>query len=84
MRFHVPCWALAYVFGCDAINWYRLEQGLGRFSVVVGTTVKAAERLAQDLVADENHSRLDGGKIYIATTVGDGCILGASVVDSAC
>ena len=41
MRFHVPCWALAHVFGRDAMYWYRLEQGLGRFSVV-GTTVKCS------------------------------------------
>ena len=37
MRFHVPCWAIAHVFGRDAMYWYRLEQGLGRFSIV-GTT----------------------------------------------
>ena len=38
-RLHVPCWAIAHVFGHDAMYWYRLEQGLGRFSLV-GTTVK--------------------------------------------
>ena len=48
MRFHVPCWALASVFGHDAMYWYRLEQSLGRFSVV-GTTVKAPARLPHDL-----------------------------------
>ena len=31
---------MAHVFGRDALYWYRLEQGLGRFSLV-GTTVKA-------------------------------------------
>jgi hypothetical protein len=82
MRFHVPCWALAYVFGRDPMYWYRLEQSLGRFSVV-GTTVKVPSRLPQDLVADEKHSRLDKNKIYIATTAGEGCLLGASVTDSA-
>lgn len=82
MRFHVPCWALAYVFGRDAMYWYRLEQSLGRFSVV-GTTVKASEYLPQDLVADEKHSRLAGEKIYLAMTAGEGCILGASVSESA-
>ena len=82
MRFHVPCWALAQVFGRDAMYWYRLQQGLGRFSVV-GTTVKAPERLPQDLVADEKHSRVEGEKFYIAMTAGEGCILGASVSDSA-
>ena len=82
MRFQVPCWALAQVFGRDALFGYRLEQSLGRFSVV-GTTVKAPERLPQDLVADEKHRRLDGEKIDITTTAGEGCILGASVADSA-
>jgi hypothetical protein len=82
MRFHVPCWAIAHVFGRDAMYWYRLQQGLGRMSLV-GTTVKTSERLPQDLVADEKHSRLEGEKIYIATTAGEGCILGASVTDAA-
>ena len=34
MRFHVPCWAIAACLGRDPMYWYRLEQGLGRFSVV--------------------------------------------------
>jgi hypothetical protein len=82
MRFHVPCWALAHVFGRDAMYWYRLEQGLGRFSVL-GTTVKSPERLPKDLVADEKHSWLKGERVYIATTVAKDCILGASVAQSA-
>ena len=82
MRFHVPCWALAYVLGRDAMYWYRLQQGLGRLSLV-GTTVKASEHLPQDLVADEKHTRLVGQKIYLATTAGDGCILGAAVTAEA-
>jgi hypothetical protein len=81
-RFHVPYWALAHVFGRDPMYWYRLERALGRFSVV-GTTVKAPERLPQDLVADEKHSRVAGEKLYISTTAGAGCILGASVSASA-
>ena len=82
MRFHVPYWAIAYVFGRDAMYWYRLEQGLGRFSVV-GTTVKTPEALPRDLVADEKHSRLKGEKVYLATTAGRECILGISVADAA-
>lgn len=82
VRFHVPFWAIAYVFGRNAMYWYRLHQGLGRFSVV-GTTVKSAAHLPKDLVVDEKHSRLEGEKIYIATTAGGECILGVSVVDSA-
>jgi len=82
MRFHVPCWAIAHVFGRDAMYWYRLEQGLGRFSVI-GTTVKTPEALPSDLVADEKHPRLHGKKVYIATTAAGECILGASVAEAA-
>ena len=82
MRFHVPGWAIAEVFGRDAMYWYRLEQGLGRFSLV-GTTIKRADHLPTDLVADEKHSWLKGQRVYIATTAGQDCILGASVSPSA-
>jgi len=82
MRFHVPCWAIAHVFGRDPMYWYRLEQGLGRFRIV-GTTVKSPEHLPKDLVADEKHSWLKGQRVYIATTAAKDCILGASVAQSA-
>ena len=52
-KFGVPFWALAHVFGRDPMSWYRLECGLGRFSVV-GTTVRQAE-LPAHLLADEHH-----------------------------
>src|SRR5712692_11067088 len=78
MRFHVPCWAIAEVFGRDPMYWYRLEQGLGRFSVV-GTTVKRADRLPTDLVADEKQSWLKGERVSIATTAGPEGMLGASI-----
>ena len=81
-RFHVPCWAIAHVFGRDARYWYRLEQGLGRFSLV-GTTVKSPEYFPQDLVADAKQSWWQGERVYIATTAAQGCILGASVAPSA-
>jgi hypothetical protein len=82
MRFHVPCWAIAHVFGRDPLYWYRLEQGLGRFSIV-GTTVKKPERLPQDLVADAKHRWLKGERVSIATTAATDGILGASVAQSA-
>ena len=28
MKFHVPCWVIAHVFGRDAMYGYRMEQGL--------------------------------------------------------
>lgn len=63
-------------------SWYRLQRGLGRFSVV-GTTVKNPARLPTDLVADEKHRWLEGERLYIATTAGGECILGAAVAPSA-
>jgi hypothetical protein len=81
-RFHGPCWAIAHVFGRDAMYWYRLEQGLGRCSLV-GTTVKSPEHLPKDLVADAKHSGLKGARVDIATTAAQDCILGASVAPSA-
>jgi hypothetical protein len=80
-KFGVPYWALAYVFGHDPMYWYRLELGLGRNSVV-GTTVRRTA-LPEHLLADEHHQPRDGEKNYIATTVGEGCCLGAAVAEAA-
>ncbi len=80
-KFGVPCWALAHVFGADPMYWYRQECALGRFSVV-GTTVRRADVPAH-LLADEHHQPRDGQKVYIATTVGGGCCLGAEPAEAA-
>jgi hypothetical protein len=79
--FGVPFWALARVFGRDDMYWYRLEVGLGRYSVA-GTTVRRAD-LPEHLLADEHHQTRDGVKNYIATTVGAGCCLGAALAQTA-
>lgn len=79
--FGVPFWALARVFGKGPMYWYRLEVGLGRNSVA-GTTVRRAE-MPQHLLADEHHQTRDGEKSYIATTVGQGCCLGAALAPTA-
>lgn len=78
LRFGVPFWALAYVFGHNAMWWYRLYLCLGRFSVV-GTTVYNTDKLPQDVLADEEHVRVAGQKAYVATTIGENCMLGAEV-----
>jgi len=80
-KFGVPYWALARVFGGDPMYWFRMECGLGRCSIV-GTTVRRAE-LPVHLLADEHHQSLDGKKVYIATTVGEGCVLGAEPAEAA-
>lgn len=77
-RWGVPHWALAYVFGRNEQYWYRIEHRLGSNSVV-GTTVREADRLPRDLLADEKHTRFNGTKAYVATTVGQDCVLGASL-----
>ena len=82
MRLHVPCWAIAQVFGHDAMYGYRMEQRLGRFRIG-GTTVKNPARFPKDLVADAKPSWLKGQRVYLATTAAKDCLLGASVAQSA-
>jgi hypothetical protein len=67
-RWGVPFWALTYVFGHNDMFWYRAYISLGRNSLV-GTTVKAPERMPGDVLADEKHTRFNGEKVYVATTV---------------
>lgn len=77
-----PDWALARVFEKDVMMIYRLKTHMGRYNMV-GTTVKDPTQLPTDLGADEKHSRISGEKVYIATTVGNNCFLGASVSQGA-
>ncbi len=77
-RFGVPYWGLTYVFGRHDMYWQRLVSRLGRYDVV-GTTVKAPERLPEHLLADEKHVKWNGEKAYLATTVGQECVLGAAL-----
>jgi hypothetical protein len=79
--FGVPFWALARVFGHHPTYWYRLELALGRNSIV-GTTLRKAP-LPEHVLADEHHQPRDGEKNYIATTVAEGCCLGAALARTA-
>jgi hypothetical protein len=74
-QWDVPFDALAYVFGRDAMFWYRAWLQFGRPSLV-GTTVKAEARMPQHLVADEKITWLQGEEVCAPTTVGGGCVLG--------
>lgn len=80
-KFSVPYWALARVFGRHPSFWHRLECALGDFSLV-GTTVRRGQ-IPDHLLADEHHQTRDGQKVYVATTIGAGCCLGAEVADQA-
>ena len=56
-KFDVPFWALSYVFGKYPMYWYRLEQSVGRNSIV-GTTVRDPGDIPQHLASDEKHTRI--------------------------
>ena len=77
-----PFDALAYVFGRDAMCWYRAWLAFGRPSLL-GTPVKAPHKLPSDLVADEKLTRVAKQQVSVPTTVGGGCFLGVSVVEAA-
>src|SRR5215475_3396798 len=78
----VPFDALAYVFGRDAMFWYRAWLAFGRPSLL-STTVKNPQQVPTDLVADEQVTWVAGQEVYVPTTVGGGCFLGVSVVAAA-
>ena len=82
LKFGVPFWALAFVFGHNAMWWYRLFISLGN-NDIVGTSIYKPSDLPKDLIADEHHIRVKGKKKYVATTVGKNCFLGMEVCDSA-
>ena len=82
LRFSVPFWALAFVFGRNHMYWYRLFLSFSTYSLV-GTTLRKKETLPEHVLADEHHIRVQGQKAYVATTVGKDCILGVQAVEKA-
>jgi len=67
-KFAVPYWALAEVFGRNAMYYHRLQSSLGRNSLA-GTTVRKGS-LPQDLLGDEHHQTCDGQNLLISTSCG--------------
>lgn len=80
--FGVPNWVLKLGFGHSDMYWHRLTERLGRNSLV-GTTVRDPKKLPEHLTADEHHVDWNGAKGYVATTVGEGCILGIGLTKMA-
>ena len=82
IRFGVPFWVLAIVFGKNAMFWYRLFISLGYFNLV-GTTVYNRDKMPKHLLADEFHIRIKGVKAYVATVVAGACFLATEVCSKA-
>jgi hypothetical protein len=55
-----------------------LSRSFGRYPLV-GTTLKKPQKLPEHLLADEKHVHFNGQRAYIATTVAQDCVLGASL-----
>lgn len=81
-KYNVPSWVIAEVLGGSKMYWYRLYLSVGKYSLA-GTTIKKTENLPEHILADEEHIYINGEKSYIATTIGNECILGAEVSKTA-
>ena len=77
-KYSTPYHAIAKVLGKNSMYWYRAEISLSQYNIV-GTTVKNCLKIPQNLLLDEHHTKLIRDKIYICTTVGKNCFLGASI-----
>ncbi|MBV8130289.1 MAG: hypothetical protein JO114_21785 [Planctomycetaceae bacterium] len=64
------------------MSWDRLEQSLGRNSLV-GTTVRDPQALPPHPAADEHHARSCGEAAFIAVTAGGNCLLGIALSNTA-
>lgn len=77
-KYNTPYHAIASTQGKNAMYWYRAELSLSNYNIV-GTTVKSLDKMPKHLLIDEHHTRLGGDKIYLCSTVGGNCILGANL-----
>jgi len=66
----------------DEMYWWRALVSLGS-NHLPGTTVKSPDKLPDHLLADEKHTWWYTERVYLATTVGKGCILGAALASEA-
>ena len=82
LSYGVPYHVVASCFGRNAMFWYRLEQSLGRNSLV-GTTVRDPQALPPHLAADEHHARWCGEAAFVAVTAGGNCLLGIAFSNTA-
>jgi len=81
-RYGVPLWLITKLYGKNVMYWSRVLEWFGECSLV-GSTVKDGSNLPEHIIVDEKHTKLNGKKHYIATTVGEEVILGAECCSKA-
>jgi hypothetical protein len=74
--------SVSRILGKSPMFWYKAYCSLGRNSII-STTIKNTSKLPKHLAADEKHTKCQGERVYIATTVAKGCILGAAFSEKA-
>jgi len=78
----VPSRALADGFGRAALCWYRAWLSFG-LPPLVGTPLKSADQMPQDVVGDEKLTWLAGAEVGVPTPVGGGWVVGLSGAEQA-
>jgi len=71
----VPLWIIVLGFKKNEQFWYRQFTYFGRFDIV-GTSVKQAHKLPQNIAVDEKFTWLRAKLVYVAMLVGMNCLLG--------
>ena len=74
-------WLLTLGFGHNDMFWIASSSGWGE--TVGGNHRHDPAQLPSHLAADEHHADWAGQKGYVATTVGEGCVLGVGLTASA-
>jgi hypothetical protein len=60
-KYSVPFQGLSYYFGSSSQQWFRMEQNIGRLSLV-GTTIQTASNLPKHLMVDEKLTTIKSEK----------------------
>ena len=78
-----PYWLVVMCFGRNEAYWYRLSQSFSRNSIVGTTVYSEPSNIPKHILVDEKHIKVQKSKRYIATTIGNGCYLGAEIAKKA-
>lgn len=75
-KYGVPYEVIAQLLGSSPMYWQRVEEGLGRMSLV-GSLCK--KQIPEHLAADEKITFINGKEAYVALTAAKDCVLGADL-----